>query len=95
MTHASPHTPERQDRYFSAEPGQQAVARQLFQHVVDLPLICPHGHVDPKLFADPDFDGEPVEVYEPQHGDPPTPLELPPTDPDPVPPPHPPAPSPT
>ena len=64
MTHASPHTPERQDRYFNAEPGQRAVARQLFQHVADLPLICPHGHVDPKLFADPDYRfGSPTEMF--------------------------------
>lgn len=32
-----------------------------------------------KLFADPDFDGEPVQIYEPEDDDPMTPPELPPT----------------
>lgn len=43
-----------------------------------------------ELFADPDFDGEPVEVYEPEPGDPPIPPEEPPGDPEPPPPPDPP-----
>ncbi len=64
MTHAASHAPDRQDRYFSAEPGQRAVARQLFQQVGGLPLICPHGHVDPKLFADPSYRfGSPTEMF--------------------------------
>lgn len=64
MTNPSSHTPNRQDRYFSAEPGQRAIARQLFQQVGTLPLICPHGHVDPKLFADPDYRfGSPTEMF--------------------------------
>ena len=40
-----------EDRYFSPEPGQREIARRLYQLVKDLPLVCPHGHVDPKLFA--------------------------------------------
>ena len=29
----------------------------------DLPLVCPHGHVDPRLFADPDYRfGSPVDL---------------------------------
>ncbi len=64
MTHPSSHTPDRQDRYFSAEPGQRAIARQLFQQVGSLPLICPHGHVDPKLFANPNYRfGSPTEMF--------------------------------
>lgn len=64
MTHTSTHTADRQDRYFSAEPGQRAMARQLFQQVGALPLICPHGHVDPKLFADPNYRfGSPTEMF--------------------------------
>lgn len=64
MTHPSSRTPNRQDRYFSAEPGQRAIARQLFQQVGRLPLICPHGHVDPRLFADPDYRfGSPTEMF--------------------------------
>jgi glucuronate isomerase len=41
-----------QDRYFDPDPAQRRVARELYESVVDLPLVCPHGHVDPRLFAD-------------------------------------------
>jgi len=41
------------DRYFSAEPTTRQVARELYEMVASLPLSCPHGHVDPRLFADP------------------------------------------
>ena len=40
------------DRYFDPDPGQRRVARELYDLVVGLPLICPHGHVDPRLFVD-------------------------------------------
>ncbi len=39
------------DRYFAPDPAQLAIARQLYTTVKDLPLICPHGHVDPRLLA--------------------------------------------
>ncbi|OJF90281.1 hypothetical protein AX760_24265 [Pararhizobium antarcticum] len=29
----------------------RAIARQLYDSVKDLPLICPHGHTDPRWFA--------------------------------------------
>ena len=52
-----------QDRYFSSDPAQRSAARALYQSVKDLPLICPHGHVDPQLFADPDYQfGSPVDL---------------------------------
>jgi glucuronate isomerase len=51
------------DRYFSPNPAQRAIARDLYNPVKDLPLICPHGHVDPRLFADPDYRfGTPVDL---------------------------------
>ncbi|PJF35255.1 MAG: glucuronate isomerase, partial [Candidatus Thermofonsia Clade 1 bacterium] len=46
------------DRFFSAEASQRQVARQLYAHIAALPLICPHGHVDPRLFATPDYQFE-------------------------------------
>ncbi len=55
------HLPE--NRYFSADPAQQQIALALYRTVADLPLVCPHGHVDPRLFADPDFQfGSPAEL---------------------------------
>lgn len=50
-------------RYFSPDSGQQRVALTFYQTVADLPLVCPHGHVDPRLFADPDYQfGSPAEL---------------------------------
>ncbi len=43
------------DRYFDPNPAQKSIALELYDTVVDLPLICPHGHVDPKVFADPNY----------------------------------------
>jgi glucuronate isomerase len=39
------------DRYFDPDPGVRRIARQLYEATKDLPLICPHGHVDPTLLA--------------------------------------------
>jgi len=39
-------------RYF--DPAHQRIARELYELVADLPLVCPHGHVNPRLFADED-----------------------------------------
>ena len=51
------------NRYFSPDPAQRQIALTLYQTVADLPLVCPHGHVDPRLFADPDYQfGSPAEL---------------------------------
>ena len=51
------------DRYFASEPAQRGIAQDLYARVQDLPLICPHGHVDPRLLADEPYDwGSPVDV---------------------------------
>ena len=41
------------DRYFSPDTATRNVARELYQTVAELPIISPHGHVDPRLFANP------------------------------------------
>jgi glucuronate isomerase len=40
------------DLLFPAEPRQREVARTLYEHAAPLPIISPHGHVDPWLLAD-------------------------------------------
>ena len=51
------------NRYFSPDSAQSKTAAALYETVKDLPLICPHGHVDPRLFADPDYRfGSPVDL---------------------------------
>jgi glucuronate isomerase len=41
-----------EDRYFDAGPAVRHVARELYEETRDLPLVCPHGHVDPRLLAE-------------------------------------------
>src|SRR3954471_6925634 len=40
-----------EDRFFDPEPAVRSVARGLYEETRELPLICPHGHVDPALLA--------------------------------------------
>ncbi|MCX6047236.1 MAG: glucuronate isomerase [Chloroflexi bacterium] len=40
------------DRYFDPDPTVRTLARELYETVATLPLVCPHGHVDPRLLAD-------------------------------------------
>jgi glucuronate isomerase len=39
------------NRFFSPDPGVRKIAGDLYQSIKDLPLVCPHGHVDPRLFS--------------------------------------------
>jgi len=41
------------DRCFDPEPSWRAQARELYESVKDLPIVSPHGHVDPALLSDP------------------------------------------
>jgi glucuronate isomerase len=41
-----------EDRYFDPDPSQRKVAINLYKSVAHLPIISPHGHVDPRLLAD-------------------------------------------
>jgi len=51
------------DRYFGPDARQKEIAMHLYGRVAGLPLICPHGHVDPRLFAEADYSfGTPTEV---------------------------------
>lgn len=52
------------DRYFSADPATRNMARELYRNVAHLPIVSPHGHVDPRLFADPEASfGSPAELF--------------------------------
>jgi len=52
-----------EERYFDPNPAQRNVAVDLYKSINDLPLVCPHGHVDPRLFSDPNFSfGSPTEL---------------------------------
>jgi glucuronate isomerase len=50
-------------RFFDPNPQQRAIAADLHAQAASLPLLCPHGHVDPRLLADPDHRfGTPVDL---------------------------------
>jgi glucuronate isomerase len=40
-----------EDRLFSSDAGERAIARELYNSICDLPIISPHGHTDPSWFA--------------------------------------------
>jgi len=52
------------DRFFSPDPATRGIARELYQTVAALPIVSPHGHVDPRLFADPNAAfGTPTDLF--------------------------------
>lgn len=52
-----------EDRYFDAEPAVREVARHLYSKVKDLPIVSPHGHVDPKIFSENTPFSDPAELF--------------------------------
>jgi len=42
---------EHEDRFFDPDPATRRAARDIYEGTRDLPLICPHGHVDPAILA--------------------------------------------
>jgi glucuronate isomerase len=52
-----------EDRFFGPDPTQKEIALELYHLVAGLPIVSPHGHVDPRLFADENYTfGSPVEM---------------------------------
>ncbi|MBI9049170.1 MAG: glucuronate isomerase [Anaerolineaceae bacterium] len=52
------------DRFFSSDPDQRLTARKLYDGICNLPIVSPHGHVDPALFSDPHANfGTPAELF--------------------------------
>lgn len=41
-----------EDRFFDPDPAIRNIARDLYAGVRDLPIVCPHGHSDPRWFAE-------------------------------------------
>src|SRR4029078_13717790 len=56
------------DRSFSPIPTVRATAQALYDEFGSLPLVCPHGHVDPKLLAlDEPFSNPAALIVRPDH----------------------------
>src|ERR1051325_11581825 len=57
-----------EDRFFDSDPAVRRAARALYEETRGLPLICPHGHVDPRVLAEDEPFGEPTElILRPDH----------------------------
>jgi len=39
-------------RFFDPDPAVRKIALEIYSHVKDLPIISPHGHVDPAMLAE-------------------------------------------
>ncbi|GGB19287.1 glucuronate isomerase [Allosediminivita pacifica] len=51
------------DRLFPAEPALRGLARELYEGIADLPIISPHGHCDPRWFAENARFPNPAELF--------------------------------
>ena len=51
------------DRFFDPDPVIRKSARELYESVKDLPIVCPHGHVDPKIFVENKPFPNPAELF--------------------------------
>jgi glucuronate isomerase len=52
------------DRFLGPDPGRRRVARQLYEGIESLPIVSPHGHVDPRVLADPNATfGDPAQLF--------------------------------
>lgn len=51
------------NRLFPAEPGLRAIAQRLYDGVRDLPIVSPHGHCDPRWFAENTRFPNPAELF--------------------------------
>lgn len=51
-----------EDRYFDSDPTRRRLARTLYQETKDLPIISPHGHVDPQILAENEPFPEPASL---------------------------------
>ncbi|MEU4215841.1 glucuronate isomerase [Actinoplanes sp. NPDC026623] len=56
------------DRLLPAEPGVRDIARRLYAAVRELPIVSPHGHVDPRILVDDAPFADPASLFiQPDH----------------------------
>jgi glucuronate isomerase len=51
------------DRFFDPDQSTRKYAREIYESIKNLPIISPHGHVDPKIFADNKPFPNPTELF--------------------------------
>ena len=52
-----------EDRLFPIEPSARAIARELYAEVRDLPIVSPHGHTDPRWYAEDAAFPDPAQLF--------------------------------
>ncbi|HEX2135391.1 MAG TPA: glucuronate isomerase [Microvirga sp.] len=52
-----------EDRLFPADPSTRAIARRLYAEVRDLPIVSPHGHTDPRWYAEDRPFADPARLF--------------------------------
>ncbi len=56
------------DRLFPADPVTRGIARRLYADIRDLPIISPHGHTDPRWYAEDEAFPDPATLLvKPDH----------------------------
>ncbi|MGH7652028.1 MAG: glucuronate isomerase [Gemmatimonadaceae bacterium] len=61
-------TPLHEDRYFDPDPVIRRHARELYNETCTLPIVSPHGHVDPAILAKNDPFADPASlIVTPDH----------------------------
>lgn len=51
------------DRLFPNDPATRKTARSLYEGIADLPIISPHGHTDPRWFAENEHFPDPAQLF--------------------------------
>ncbi|OOY21965.1 glucuronate isomerase [Thioclava sp. DLFJ5-1] len=51
------------DRLLPADPGVRALARDLYDTIKDAPIISPHGHTDPRWYAQDEAFPDPAQLF--------------------------------
>jgi glucuronate isomerase len=51
------------DRLFPTEPAARGLARELYAEVRDLPILSPHGHTDPRWYAEDAAFPDPAQLF--------------------------------
>ncbi|MDF2812659.1 MAG: glucuronate isomerase, partial [Microvirga sp.] len=52
-----------EDRLFPSDPSSRAIARNLYASVKDLPIVSPHGHTDPRWYAENEAFSDPATLF--------------------------------
>ncbi|NNM72722.1 glucuronate isomerase [Enterovirga aerilata] len=56
------------DRLFPVEPGPRGIARRLYAEIARLPIVSPHGHTDPRWYAEDEAFPDPATLFvKPDH----------------------------